>query len=141
MSRPVGSGVFDDSDVLKAIESLKSDERRWVVALEVGIGEPALKSHHRRRHLTWRAYLEQIRGSASLSGTRDGIELDDDGSVKGVLVRLDAPMAEALLRLSRAEERPVPLQAQRLLREALRRHGVLPSREPQPMRSVVPDAA
>jgi hypothetical protein len=140
MSRPRGSGVFDDADVLKAIESLKNDERRWVVALEIGIGEPALKSHHRRRGLTWHAYLEQIRGSASLSGTRDGIELDDDGNVKGVLVRLDPPMAEALLRLSRAEERPVPLQAARLLREALRRHGALPSREPQPMRSA-PDAA
>jgi hypothetical protein len=141
MSRPRDSGVFNDSDVLKAVESLKNDERRWVVALEVGIGEPALKSHHRRRKLTWRAYLEQIRGSASLSSTREGIELDDDGNVKGVLVRLDPSMADALLRLSRAEERPVPLQAQRLLREALRRHGVLPSREPQPMRSVAPDAA
>ena len=141
MSRPVGSGVFDDSDVLKAIASLKGDDRRWVVALEVGIGEPALKSHHRRRHLTWCAYLEQIRSSASLSSTRDGLELDDDGSVRGVLVKLDEPVAEALLRLAKAEERPVQLQAARLLREGLSRHGVLPSREPKPIRSVAPDAA
>jgi hypothetical protein len=141
MSRPRGSGVFDDRDVLDAIGSLEGDDRRWAVALAVGIGEAGLKSHHRRRGLTWRAFLDQIRGSAPLSGTLDGIERGDDGAMRGVMVRLDPATAEALLRLSKSEERPVPLQAQRLLREGLRRHGVLPSREPQPMRSVAPDAA
>lgn len=100
MSRPQGSGVFDDSDVAKALESLEGDERRWAVALEVGITDAALKSHHRRRGLKWREYVAQIRGSASLSGTRDGIELGEDGCVRGVLVRLDPPVAEAPQRLA-----------------------------------------
>ncbi len=137
MSRPRGSSVFDDSDVAKALESLEGDERRWAVALEVGISDSALKSHHRRRGLTWARYLVQIRSSASLSGTLNGIELGDDGAMKGVVIRLDPPTAEALLRLAKAEDRAVPLQAARLLREGLKRHGVLPS----PLRAASPDAA
>jgi hypothetical protein len=141
MSRPRGSGVFNDGDVARALEALEGDERRWAVALEVGISDAALKSHHRRRGLTWVRYLEQIRSSASLSSTRNGIEFGDDGAMRGVVIRLDPPMADAMLRLAKSEERPVQLQAARLLREGLRRHGVLPSSEPQPLRSAPSDAA
>ena len=142
MTRPRGSGLVSDDEIAAAIERLAGTViTRGILANEVGLTEAGLKSRHRRLGLEFEKYLSRFKSFAHVMRTLNGLEVGDDGAVRGVVVKLAPPEADALLRLAKSEERPVQLQAQRLLRDGLRRAGVLPSRQPQPLRSTSSDAA
>jgi hypothetical protein len=84
---------------------------------------------------------EQVKHIHDNFGTKtryDGLVQEGTGlyEPRKLYVSLRAIEAEALMRLARQEDRPVQSQAARLLRQALRDHGVLDSdaTNPEPIR-------
>src|SRR4051812_12004887 len=117
MSRPIGSGSFDEIDVGLAIERIRHRDRlgrrwptRWSVATEVAVTESGLKQRHLRMGMPWdryRGFCVRSVSAADAPVADHQLHEVDPGSTR----RIDA---DALLRLARQEDRHPRLQAARL---------------------------